>query len=128
MKKEIIIIISIVFVIIIVDIFLQNFTQKFFDEISEDLSVLEKMMETAKDKEEIENKIDEIQNKWRKKYDKFACFIEHEEIEKVQTQLISIKANIKNDEYSKSIDDAEKCKFILKHISEKDSFKLVNIL
>ena len=59
--------------------------------------------------------------------DFFACFIEHDELEKVHTQLISIDANLKVEDYDKSIDEIEKCKFILKHIEEKDSLTIVNI-
>lgn len=128
MKKEIIIISCIVIFIVVADVISQITTQKFFDEITEDLNNLEdKIYKQGFEINNLEDDIKNIENKWRNKYNNFACFIEHDELEKVQTQLISIGANVNVQDYSKSIEEAEKCKFILEHIKEKDSFNLINI-
>ena len=128
MKKEIIIIITIIITIIIAHAISQNYVQKFFKSISDDLDIIqEKIMSEEYEQEGLKKDINSIQKKWNEKYDIFACFVEHDELEKVQTQLISIEANIKVEDYDKSVDEIERCKFILKHIEEKDSFKIVNI-
>lgn len=128
MKKEIIIIIFIVITIIVAHAITQIYTQNFFDFVCEDLSNLEnKLFSESPNGEELKNDINQIQDKWNKKYDYFACYVEHDELEKVKTQLISIEANIKVGDYEKAIDEAERCIFILKHIEEKDSLKIVNI-
>lgn len=129
MKKEIIIIVIILIFIIIFHAITQVYTQNFFESISEDLNKIEeKIFSGNTNEDELESDIDNITNRWKEKYDYFACFIEHDELEKVQTQLISIKSNIKTEDYGKTIDETERCKFILKHIEEKDSLKVVNIL
>ena len=75
----------------------------------------------------MENNIENIEENWKSKYDVLAYYIEHDELEKVEIQLTSINANIKVNDYDKSIEELEKCKFILEHIKDKDSLKLVNI-
>lgn len=113
MKKEIIIIIFIVITIIVAHAITQIYTQNFFDFVCEDLSNLEnKLFSESPNGEELKNDINQIQDKWNKKYDYFACYVEHDELEKVKTQLISIEANIKVGDYEKAIDEAERCIFI----------------
>ena len=128
MKKEIIISFVILFFIIVFHAITQVYTQNFFDSISDNLNSIEEIIFSEDiNRNELENDIDNIINKWKENYDYYACFIEHDELEKVQTQLISIKSNIKTEDYGKAIDETERCKFILKHIEEKDSLKIVNI-
>jgi hypothetical protein len=128
MKKEIIIIILIIFTITVLHIITQKTSGDFFESISEDLTNLEdKILSENPQKEELEKMIEELQDKWKSKYDIHACFIEHDELEKVSTQLISISADIKVQKYDRCVDEIEKCKFILKHIQDKDALKIVNI-
>ena len=128
MKKEIIIIFIIVVTIVIAHVTSQIYVQNYFDSISAEISKIEeKLVDENYDNQELMDDMANIQKKWKDKYDFFACFIEHDELEKVQIQLISMEANIKVKDYEKGIDEAEKCKFILKHIEEKDSFKIVNV-
>lgn len=128
MKKEIIIVVIIVILIIIGHIITQNYTKKFFENISVSLEKIEEKIDNDNiEKQNLKNDLDDIQEKWNEKYDILAYYIEHDELEKVETQLISMNANIKVQDYDKTIEELEKCKFILEHIKDKDSLKLVNI-
>ena len=128
MKKEMLIVVGIISIIILAHVISQNCVEVFFESISDDLDNIEnKIINETFVKEELENDIKVTQNKWKSKYDFFACFIEHDELEKVQTQFISIRANIHVDAFDTSVDEIEKCQFIIKHIEEKDSLKIVNI-
>lgn len=128
MKKELIIIGIIIIVIITAHAVTQIYTQNFFDMVSKDLdNIEEKIFSQNFNQDEINDEIQNVKNKWRKKYDYFACFVEHDELEKVETQLISITTNAKVEDYDKCVDEIEKCKFIIKHIEDKDSLKIVNI-
>lgn len=128
MKKEIIIVVIIVILIIIGHIITQNYTKKFFENISVNLEKIEEKIDNDNiEKQNLKNELDDIQEKWNEKYDILAYYIEHDELEKVETQLISMNANIKVQDYDKTIEELEKCKFILEHIKDKDSLKLVNI-
>lgn len=128
MKKEVIIVVIIVILIIIGHIITQNYTKKFFENISVSLEKIEEKIDNDNiEKQNLKNELDDIQEKWNEKYDILAYYIEHDELEKVETQLISMNANIKVQDYDKTIEELEKCKFILEHIKDKDSLKLVNI-
>lgn len=128
MKKEIIIVVIIVILIIIGHIITQNYTKKFFENISVSLEKIEEKIDNDNIEEQnLKNELYDIQEKWNEKYDILAYYIEHDELEKVETQLISMNANIKVQDYDKTIEELEKCKFILEHIKDKDSLKLVNI-
>ena len=128
MKKEIIIVVIIVILIFAGHIVTQNYTKVFFDDISTELEKIEeKIYKDDIENSNLDKEIEHIQEKWKSKYDIFAYFIEHDELEKVETQLIAINANIRVKDYDKSIEELEKCKFILEHIKDKDSLKLVNI-
>lgn len=128
MRKEFIIIIIILITIITAHIVTQNYTKNFFNEISNELQNIEDNIYSGTVKfDDLTDNINNVKEKWDEKYSVCACYIEHDELEKVQTQLVSIKANIETEEYDKCIENIESCKFILQHIEDKDSFKFINI-
>lgn len=128
MKKEIIIVIILVILIVIGHMVTQKYSEDFFDDISESLDeIAEKIYSEDINNEELNKKIDDVQARWKEKYDSLAYFIEHDELEKVQTQLIGVSTNIKVEDYDKGVEELEKCRYILRHIQDKDSLKLVNI-
>ena len=124
MKKEIIIVVIIVILIIIGHIITQNYTKKFFENISVSLEKIEEKIDNDNIEEQnLKNELDDIQEKWNEKYDILAYYIEHDELEKVETQLISMNANIKVQDYDKTIEELEKCKFILEHIKDMKNWR-----
>lgn len=132
MKKEIIIIFSIIVLIIVLHIATQKYTEYFFDGISSTLSDLEESIKNRDNnnnfqKQDAEKTIDELQDKWNSKYDLLACFVEHDELEKVHTKLISIDADISVEDYKRCVDEIENCLFLLKHIENKDALKIINV-
>ena len=64
---------------------------------------------------------------WREKYEKLAFFIEHDELEKVETELTELTAYIKIEEYEEAINPLETSIFILNHIKEKFRLNMKNI-
>lgn len=128
MKKEVFIIVGIIVLIVILHAVTQVYTNNYFDNIKEELETMEnKILTKNYNKEDLQNDINNINDRWKEKYDLFAIYIEHDELEKVQTQLISIEADIKVEKYDRAVDEIEKCEFILTHIENKDSFKIINI-
>lgn len=131
MKKEILIMFFIISFILIINAATQIYTNNFFDSVSSDINYIEEKIlnEDNDDLEQsyLKEKIENVIEKWNDKYKYFACFVEHDELEKVKTQLISIRANILVGNYEKTVDEIERCKFILQHIVDKDSLKIVNI-
>ena len=80
-----------------------------------------------KEKEKIKNDMESIYQQWEQRHDKLAYFIEHDELEKVETEFVAIKSYIETDEYEEAISELDKSVFILKHIEDKYAFNLQNV-
>lgn len=134
MYKEIIITIIIIGIVLIGNALTQNNTTKAVDVISSKLQNIQteiiktnKEGEEDKKKEKIEKSLKETETTWEEEYEKMAYYIEHTELEKVQTELSRLKANIQTKQYETAIENIAACSFILKHIQDKSALKIVNI-
>ena len=132
MKKEIIVCIIIVIAIIVGNIVTQNYTVKSIGILSEELEELKKDVIEEEDNgeevnENIKNKKEEIKKEWKNRHDKLAYFIEHDELEKVETDLTALNSFIETKEYAEAISELDKCVFVLKHIEDKYAFNLQNV-
>ena len=72
-------------------------------------------------------KIEEIYDNWKNRYKKLAYYIEHDELEKVDTQLTGVKSYIEMEEFSETVPELDKAIFILEHINNKNIVNLKNI-
>lgn len=79
------------------------------------------------EEEKIKKQAEEIYKQWEKRHEKLAYYIEHDELEKVETQLVTIKSNVKTGNYEELISDIDEGSFILKHIEDKYAFNLQNV-
>jgi len=131
MYKEIIIIISILLIILTLNYITQNYTKFCVSEISSDLNGLRGKIKEKIDIEEVpkqlNDSIDDIHNKWDEMYKRLAFYIEHDELEKVETCLTNIRSNIETEELEHSIENLDNCIFILEHIRDKEKLSLANI-
>ena len=128
MHKEVIISIVIVVVIVIGNVVTQNYTKKSVEAISNDLNNLRQELNVDNVKqEEAKKHFDDIEKKWDKMQEKMAYYIEHDELEKVKTNLTEIKSHTETEEYEEAINDLDKSVFVLEHIEEKSEFNLKNI-
>lgn len=148
--KEIVISIIIIIFVIILDIITQNYTEKAIDTTTNQLDEFKSNLEDKIEKKEnkieneeiienqekiedtkeikkIEEEMSNIINHWDEKDEVLSYYIEHDELEKVQTELSSLKANIMIGEYEDGIPDIEECIFILEHIKDKFALKIKNI-
>ncbi len=125
MYKETIKIIIIIILIILGDIITQKYTEKTVSEISIGLYELKDYI--SHNKEEKYKKIENIEEKWDKKSETLAYYIEHDELEKVNTEIAKIKADIETNNEKIAIENLERCIFVLEHIKDKNLIKIVNI-
>ena len=126
MYKETTICICIIILIIWLDILTQNYTKTSTIEITECLSELKKEIED-KSLENAKEKLGELDKKWDEKHDKLAYYIEHDELEKVETNLTSLRSFIEAKENSEAVSELDKSIFVLKHIEDKYAFNLQNV-
>ena len=124
--KETIICIVIIVVIFSLDIFTQKYTKNTTNEITEIFSEL-KQLALREDKEQMEKEIVKLDDEWNKKHDKLAYYIEHDELEKVDTAIVSAKSYIETEDYPSALAELDVGKFVLEHIQRKYAFNLVNI-
>lgn len=126
MFKELIISIVIIISIFSLDMFTQNYTEKSVERITEQFSNLKTYI-SDNNAENIQNTIKNIDDDWEKIHDKLAYYIEHDELEKVDTAIVTMKSYIETKDYSSAIAELDEGKFVLEHIQEKNSFNLQNI-
>ena len=128
MKKEIIITVIIVIAIFVTSFFTQNYTKKSISEINDKLENLKtNIMIESKNNDELTDEINTIYNKWEEKYNKLTFYLEHTELEKVNTELKLIKGFLEVKEENQSIPEIENCLYILEHLKDKQTFNLKNI-
>ena len=75
----------------------------------------------------IESKVKEVRDDWENRHDKLAYYIEHDELEKVETNLVALNGFIESSKYSDAISELDKSVFVLKHIEDKYAFNLENV-
>ena len=126
MHKEMIICVILAILIIIGDIITQNYTKNTVNYITGELENLKQSL-LEKSNEKANEEIDKIDNKWNEVHDKLAYYIEHDELEKVETNFTACKSLEKTGEYEQAISELEKTVFVLDHITDKYSFNWVNI-
>ena len=128
MYKELAITIIIVVLIIVGNIITQNNTNKCVQRMSEELNKFrEEIIFKKINKEQAKSQIQNIENVWREETEKLAYYIEHDEIEKAETELTKLKADIEVEEYSIAVENLDNCIFLLEHIKDKSALKIVNV-
>lgn len=130
MQKEIVVCIFIIALIIVGNIVTQNYTVDSVESISNQLSDLKLDIFEEEDnieRDSVKDKIKQIENNWESRHDKLAYYIEHDELEKVETNLTSLRSFIEANENSEAVSELDKSIFVLKHIEDKYAFNLQNI-
>ena len=125
MFKETVISIIIIIFIISLDFITQNYTKETVENTTDMLNELKKQVEN--DTEEVSDGLEDVFRKWEERRKILAYFIEHDELEKVETNLTNIKSFINRKEKNLAISGIDEANFILKHIKEKNAFNLENI-
>ena len=121
-------IISIILVILIFvgDFITHKYTDSTINSFNKELqnlknSLIEKNQE--KSKKEIEN----AEKSWENIQHKMAYYIEHNELEKVETNLAEAKSLTESGNFGFAINAIDKTDSVLEHINDKYTFSLENI-
>lgn len=104
----------------------QNYTKKCVETLTNELENLKQNL-IQKETEQAKIKTEEINQKWEQMHNKLAYYIEHDELEKVETYFTACKSFTQTENYDLAISELEKTTFVLDHITDKYSFNLVNI-
>ena len=126
MYKEFIIIIVVVVIILGLDFITNKHTKDSLEIMSNELNILREYILNA-NKEEAEEQMEKVKEKWEERYKILAFYIEHDELEKVETELTGLAADLNVEEYKHCIAELDTTIFILEHIQEKEEFHFRSI-
>lgn len=126
MYKEIIIIIVVIILVIGLDVISNSYLKESVIELSNELKVL-KVQILKENQEKSKKQMQIVKDKWEKKYKVLAYYIEHDELEKVETELVRLSADIDMKEYKHCINELEASIFILEHIEQKEKIDIISI-
>lgn len=128
MYKEIIISLVIIIGIFILNNVTENYTKDSLEIMSKKfVEVREELLEDEQKKEPLIKKSEELIANWDSRSQTLAYYIEHDELEKVDTYLVALKSNIESEDYEQAVENLDICVYILEHIDDKEAFLLKNI-
>lgn len=126
MYKEMIVSIVIVIAIFLSDYLIQNYAKKSVEDIRQDLQEVRQGLE-QRNLEQTEEKIRKTENDWNNIKDKIACYIEHNELNKVETNFTLCKSLARIENYDLALSKLDETIFVLEHINERYVLSLENI-
>ncbi len=128
MKKELIICLIVISIVIIGNVLTQNYTKQSAREMNERLYELRtELTKEEKNKDKITKKVKQVKEKWEERQELLAYYIEHDELEKVETQIFLLSGEVETELYEDAVPEIEKCIFILQHIEDKTALDVKNI-
>lgn len=125
MYKELIISIIVIVVVVIVNFTMGRLVDDKLNRVIDLLAEMRTSIE-EKDYDKANDKADEISSHWENSEKFLSCYIEHDELEKVETEFTSLKACLEIEEED-CLEYIDRMSFIVEHIEKKDDFVLENI-
>ena len=128
--KTLIFAISILIIIIILDIIFENYSKNAIEKINSNIDKISKAFEIEGenyDKEELEKLSEKARDEWRKREDILSCFIEHDEVEKINTKLDVLYTQVKNDVWMDAKSTVSEVKRLVKYLEGKYELSIQNI-
>lgn len=126
MLKEAIIAFIIIICIFSGDFLTQSYTKKTVETLTSELSILkENLILGEMDKAKVQAQ--KIKDNITESHSKLSYYLEHNEIEKVETNYTVCKSFVEHGEKNEAIAELEKTVFVLNHMTDKYSFSLENI-
>lgn len=126
MIKELTISVIIIITIVVLDLYTQNYTKTTVSETTQKLSELQQEI-SKNNSNNLEEKVNDIEEEWKDVHNNLAYYIEHDELEKVDTAIVTMKSYVQSEDYSSASSELQKGIFVLEHIQNKNSFSLENI-
>lgn len=126
MYKEVIIIIVVIALVLGLDIISNNYLKEAVVQLSNALNEL-RIPILEENQEEAQKQMLIVKDKWKEKYNVLVYYIEHNELEKVETELVRLASDIDMEEYKHCINELNTSIFILEHIQQKEKFDITSM-
>ena len=128
MRREAIITILIILAIIIGEWLTQSYSKKTLSGVQDSLRELkEGILSSENEVSELMDKTNQIYDKWEEDNQLLSYYLEHDELEKVNTQFVLVKGYLETDDPQNAIPDIEEGIYILEHIKEKEKLSIKNV-
>ena len=124
--KEYIIIIVIIFLISTIEVWTSYELRNSIDNMKNGIQSVQNKVD-EKNEKEAQQEFDKLKENWKDQADRLAFFTEHNELEKINNDLVKIEANFESDENDMLMENIAELKFILDHIEEKNQLRWKNI-
>lgn len=117
--------------VVIGNVMTQNNTKKCVAELNGQLEEIKEKItikpESEEERKKLKQKSEEIKENWDNMQETLSFYIEHDELEKVETQLVLLLGEMETKLYEDAVPEIEKCQFILEHIADKTALNVKNI-
>ncbi|MCI8291436.1 MAG: DUF4363 family protein [Clostridia bacterium] len=125
MYKELIISAIVIILVIVVNFVMGKLVDDKLNRVIDLLAETRTAIED-KDYEKANGKVEEIDKHWESSERFLSCYIEHDELEKVETEFTSLKACLEIEEED-CLEYIDRMSFVVEHIEKKDDFVLENM-
>ena len=125
MYKELIISAIVIILVIVVNFVMGKLVDDKLNRVIDLLAETRTAIED-KDYEKANEKVEEIDKHWESSERFLSCYIEHDELEKVETEFTSLKACLELEEED-CLEYIDRMSFVVEHIEKKDDFVLENM-
>ena len=120
MRREAVITILIILVIIIGEYLTQRYSEETLGGVQDSLGELkEQILSSEIEVSELIEKTNQIYDKWEEDNELLSYYLEHDELEKVNTQIVLVRGFLESDTPEDSIPEIEEGIYIIEHIKEK---------
>lgn len=119
--------------VVIVDIIFENYSSRMIERVTGNIQKVEDILKenqnqfTKLEMDELEKMIKQTINKWEQKAGILTCFIEHEEIEKINVKLHLLEIELKNNLWGDAKRTISETKQLVKYLNGKYKLSLQNI-
>ena len=128
MRREAVITILIILVIIIGEYLTQRYSEETLGGVQDSLGELkEQILSSEIEVSELIDKTNQIYNKWEEDNELLSYYLEHNELEKVNTQIVLVRGFLESDTPEDAIPEIEEGIYILEHIKEKEKLSIKNV-
>ena len=128
MRREAVITILIILVIIIGEYLTQRYSEENLGGVQDSLGELkEQILSSEIEISELIDKTNQIYNKWEEDNELLSYYLEHDELEKVNTQIVLVRGFLESDTPGDAIPEIEEGIYIIEHIKEKEKLSIKNI-
>ena len=95
--------------------------------LRDNITEIENPGEGKQNDKNTEKNIEEIETIWNKTNEILSLYIEHEELDKTEIELVALKGYLKGENFKDAVVSIDKIRFQLNHIKEKNRLKLNNL-